>query len=284
VREALGGALGSPVVQARSLAGGDINQAYEIDLGDGRRLFAKANARSPRGMFAAEARGLGWLSEAGALRVPRVVAVSAPEAAAQFLVLQLVESGRPAPDFDERLGRGLAALHRFGAPGFGLDHDNFVGRLPQSNAAAPTWPAFYRERRLEAQLRRAADGGLASDRMRRGFDRLFAALEDLVGPAEPPARLHGDLWGGNLLCDQAGAPCLIDPAVYGGHREIDLSMMRLFGGFSARVFAAYEEAWPLAEGAAERVALYQLYPLMVHVNMFGGSYVGSVESALSRLC
>jgi len=284
LREALGGALGSPVVQARSLAGGDINQAYEIDLGDGRRLFAKANARSPRGMFAAEARGLGWLSEAGALRVPRVVAVSAPEAAAQFLVLQLVESGRPAPDFDERLGRGLAALHRFGAPGFGLDHDNFVGRLPQSNAAAPTWPAFYRERRLEAQLRRAADGGLASDRMRRGFDRLFAALEDLVGPAEPPARLHGDLWGGNLLCDQAGAPCLIDPAVYGGHREIDLSMMRLFGGFSARVFAAYEEAWPLAEGAAERVALYQLYPLMVHVNMFGGSYVGSVESALSRLC
>ena len=284
MREALGGALGSPVVQARSLAGGDINQAYEIDLGDGRRLFAKANARSPRGMFAAEARGLGWLSEAGALRVPRVVAVSAPEAAAQFLVLQLVESGRPAPDFDERLGRGLAALHRFGAPGFGLDHDNFVGRLPQSNAAAPTWPAFYRERRLEAQLRRAADGGLASDRMRRGFDRLFAALEDLVGPAEPPARLHGDLWGGNLLCDQAGAPCLIDPAVYGGHREIDLSMMRLFGGFSARVFAAYEEAWPLAEGAAERVALYQLYPLMVHVNMFGGSYVGSVESALSRLC
>ncbi len=284
LREALGAALESPVVQARSLAGGDINQAYEVSLGDGRRLFAKANARSPRGMFAAEARGLAWLAEAGALRVPRVVAVSGPDAAAQFLVLELVEPGRPARDFDERLGQGLAALHRFGAPGFGLDHDNFIGRLPQSNAAAPTWPAFYRERRLEAQLRRAVAGGLTSDRMRRGFQRLFAELDDLVGPAEPPARLHGDLWGGNLLCDGAGAPCLIDPAVYGGHREMDLAMMRLFGGFGARVFAAYEEAWPLADGAGERVDLYQLYPLMVHVNLFGGGYVSSVESALARLC
>ena len=284
LRAALGAALGSPVAHARSLAGGDINQAYEIGLGDGRRLFAKANPRSPRGMFAAEARGLAWLAEAGALRVPRAVAVSEPEATSQFLVLELVESGRPARDFDERLGRGLAALHRFGAPGFGLDHDNFIGRLPQSNAAAPSWLAFYRERRLEAQLRSAVDGGLASDRMRRGFDRLFGELDDLIGPPEPPARLHGDLWGGNLLCDATGAPCLIDPAVYGGHREVDLGMMRLFGGFGERVFAAYQEAWPLADGAGERVALYQLYPLMVHVNLFGGGYVSSVESALSRLC
>ena len=234
-------------------------------------------------MFAAEARGLGWLAEAGALRIPAVVAVSPPEAAAQFLVLELVETGRPARDFDERLGRGLAALHRFGAPNYGLDHDNFIGRLPQANAVESTWERFYRARRLEAQLRRAVDGGLASERMRQGFERLFAALDGLVGPAEAPARLHGDLWGGNLLCDAAGAPCLIDPAVYGGHREVDLAMMRLFGGFGARVFAAYEEAWPLADGAAQRIPLYQLYPLMVHVNLFGGGYVGSVEAALSRL-
>jgi len=214
--------------------------------------------------------------------VPRVVAFSAPEAAAQFLVLQLVESGRPAPDFDERLGRGLAALHRFGAPGFGLDHDNFVGRLPQSNAAAPTWPAFYRERRLEAQLRRAADGGLASDRMRRGFDRLFAALEDLVGPAEPPARLHGDLWGGNVMADAQGRAWLIDPSAYGGHREIDLAMLRLFGAPSGRIFSAYEEAAPLAEGHADRVGLYQLLPLLVHAVLFGGSYIAAAESMAAR--
>jgi fructosamine-3-kinase len=237
-------------------------------------------------MFAAEARGLGWLGEAGALRIPRVVAVAAPEAPQQFLVLELVATGAPARDFDERLGRGLAALHRHGAPAstFGLDHDNFIGWLPQANAPAGTWPEFYRARRLEAQLRRAADEGRASSRMRQGFERLFGVLEQLCGPAEPPARLHGDLWGGNLLCDDRGGPCLIDPAVYGGHREIDLAMMRLFGGFGARVFDAYDDAWPLADGHQERVLLYQLYPLMVHVNLFGGSYVASVEAALERLC
>ena len=242
----LAAALGSEVASARGVAGGDINQAYEVALGDGRRLFAKANARAQRGMFAAEARGLRWLGEAGSLRIPEVVAVSRPEAPDQFLVLEFVATGAPGRDFDEKLGRGLAALHRSGAPGFGLDHDNFIGWLPQSNAVSETWADFYRTRRLEAQLRLAAAGGLCSSRMRQGFDRLFRTLEELVGPPEPPARLHGDLWGGNLLCDESGGPCLIDPAVYGGHREIDLAMMRLFGGVGARVFDAYDEAWPLA--------------------------------------
>jgi fructosamine-3-kinase len=284
LKSALAAALGSEVAAAHAVAGGDINRAYQIALGDGRRLFVKANERSQRGMFAAEARGLRWLGEAVALRVPEVLAVSGPQAPRQFLLLEWVATGAPAPDFDERLGRGLAALHRRGAPGFGLDHDNFIGWLPQSNAASETWADFYRTRRLEPQLRRAAESGLASSRMRQGFDRLFRALEDLVGPPEPPARLHGDLWGGNLLCDENGGPCLVDPAVYGGHREIDLAMMRLFGGFGARVFDAYQEAWPLAAGHGERLALYQLYPLMVHVNLFGGGYVASVEAALERLC
>jgi fructosamine-3-kinase len=284
LKAALGSALGSEVASARAIAGGDINRAYEVALADRRRLFAKTNDRSPRGMFAAEARGLGWLGAADALRIPKVVAVASPESPHQFLVLELVATGAPARDFDEKLGRGLAALHRRGAPGFGLDHDNFIGWLPQANAAARTWAEFYRARRLEAQVRRAADEGRASPRMRQGFDRLFRALDELCGPAEPPARLHGDLWGGNLLCDDRGAPCLVDPAVYGGHREIDLAMMRLFGGFGPRVFDAYDEAWPLAEGHRERVSLYQLYPLMVHVNLFGGGYVGSVEAALERLC
>jgi fructosamine-3-kinase len=118
--------------------------------------------------------------------------------------------------------------------------------------------------------------------MRAGFERLASRLPGLVGPAEPPARLHGDLWGGNLHIDEDGAPCLIDPAVYGGHREVDLAMMRLFGGFSEGVFRAYQEAWPLAPSHAERITLYQLYPLMVHVNLFGGGYVDSVERGLAR--
>src|SRR4051812_25352823 len=275
---ALGEALGSGVRSTRSVSGGDINEAHEVTLEDGRVVFAKTNRDADPTMFPAESRGLAWLAEAGALRVPRVLAVSPA-----FLALERITSGRRRPDFDEALGRGLADLHRFGAPRFGLDHDNFIGRLPQANTPAPTWAEFYRDRRIEPQLRQATDDGLASPRLLRDGERLLAAMEDRVGPPEPPARLHGDLWGGNLLVDERGAPCLIDPAVHGGHRELDLGMMRLFGGFGPAVFDAYAEAWPLSADSKGRVPLYQLYFLLVHVNLFGGSYVASVESALRRL-
>jgi fructosamine-3-kinase len=260
------------------VSGGDINEAFKVSLADGRTVFVKTNDEADPSMFPAEARGLDWLSQAGALRVPRVLAASRDAPA--FLALEYLESNRRVADFDERLGRGLAALHRFGAPSFGLDHDNFIGRLPQHNASTPTWAEFYRERRLLPQLERAADRGLAPADLKNGFDRLFARMDEVIGPPEPPARLHGDLWGGNLHVDERGQPCLIDPAAYGGHREVDLAMMRLFGGFSHVTFAAYDEAFPLADGHEGRISLYQLYPLMVHVNLFGGSYVGSVLRAL----
>jgi fructosamine-3-kinase len=271
-------AMGSTVRSSCAVAGGDINDAHEMTLADGRVVFVKSNLAADPAMFAAEARGLAWLAQARALRVPEVLAVGET-----FLVLERISAVRRRPDFDERLGRNLAALHRFGVPGFGLDHDNFIGRLPQSNAPAPSWPDFYRSRRLEPQLRRARDAGLCSSAMARGFDRLFSVLDERVGPAESPARLHGDLWGGNAIVDETGVACLIDPAVYGGHREVDLAMMRLFGGFGPRVFAAYQEAWPLSPGHGERVPLYQLYFLMVHVNLFGGPYVAQAECALRAI-
>lgn len=273
--------LGVDRVRARSVSGGDINDAYRIECSLG-TLFVKTNAHAPATLFPAEARGLEWLRFARCLRIPEVKAVSEPDEPVRYLVLEFIEAGRPARDFDDRLGQGLAALHRSGAPGFGLDHDNFIGSLPQSNNPEASWAEFYVKQRLEPQLARATRAGRASYAMRRGFERLFVAMPSLVGPEEPPSRLHGDLWGGNLHVDSEGAPCLLDPAVYAGHREIDLAMMRLFGGFSERVFAAYNEAFPLAPGFEERVPLYQLYPLMVHVNLFGGSYASSVESALSR--
>jgi len=279
----LASALGSPVVGARPLSGGDINDAYEVRLADGREIFVKCNVSAPNDMFVAEARGLAWLAAAKALRVPTVLAASGANDLTPFLALELIRSRPRGGNFDERLGRGLAALHRHGAPAFGLDHDNYVGRLPQKNTFDAAWPEFYRVRRLGPQLKAAADAGLAPARVRRDFERLFAQLESLCGPPEPPARLHGDLWGGNLIADDLGEPCVIDPAVYGGHREIDLAMMKLFGGFGPRVFAAYEDAFPLADGYRERVPLYQLYPLMVHVNLFGGGYLAQVEAALARI-
>jgi fructosamine-3-kinase len=280
--QAVESALGSRVKGWHRVSGGDINLAHRADLADGRTVFVKSNGRAPSGMFAAEARGLAWLAEAHALRVPAVLAQGP-----NFLVLENIEPAAPCPDHDEQLGRGLAALHVYGASSFGLDHDNFIGRLDQNNEPLASWAEFYRARRLEPQLRLAVDGGRASASMRRGFERILARLEvgdaDLVGPPEPPARLHGDLWGGNAIVDERGLPCLIDPAVYGGHREVDLAMMRLFGGFGARVFAAYQEAFPLAPGHEARVPLYQLYFLMVHVNLFGGLYVAQVEHVLTAI-
>ena len=279
-RRALERALGRSVKGTKMLGGGSINDAEEVLFADGTRIFLKTHPDPPRGMFGVEARGLRWLEEARAIRVPRVIAVS--DAQPAFLALELLTPRQRRPCFDEDLGRSLAALHAFGAPTFGLDHDNFIGRLHQTNAVADDWASFYWSARLEPQIRLAERSGLIDRGIRASFDALRAALPELVGPEEPPARLHGDLWGGNLHVDELGGPCLIDPAVYGGHREIDLAMMRLFGGFGPRVFAAYEEAMPLEPGAEDRVALYQLYPLLVHVNLFGSSYLSSVKRSLSK--
>lgn len=258
----------------RGLAGGDISNAYLLTLEDGRQVFLKSHSAPPRNFFRAEASGLDWLRETKTLRIPEVLAVSD-----DFLALEYLESAPKSPGFDEALGHGLAALHRH-APG--QVDDNFIGILPQSNTPAGNWVDFYVERRLQVQLRKAIDSGKGPAEWGVRFERLYRALPNFI-PEEPLSRLHGDLWGGNLLIGPQGEPCLIDPAVYSGHREVDLAMMRLFGGFADEVFEAYGEAFPLKPGHEERVPLYQLYPLLVHVNLFGSSYVGSVNRALKGL-
>ena len=278
VRQAIEASVGARIRASRPVSGGDINDAFELDLTDGRRVFVKTSARLPARAFEGEALGLAWLAEARAVAVPEVLAVS--HEGPGYLVLQAITARSPRPSTEEALGRSLAALHRFGAPTFGLDRSNWLATLPQDNTPEADWPTFYRCRRLEPLIERAAARGLVGTALRGRFDRLFAVLADRVGPPEPPARLHGDLWGGNWIADEAGTPYLIDPAVYGGHREIDLAMMRLFGGFGSRVFGAYAEAYPLAPGSEERVGLYQLYPLLAHVVMFGGGYVGQLTTAL----
>jgi fructosamine-3-kinase len=283
VRAEIERVLGARVESLKPVTGGDINEAFRVDLSDKRIVFVKTNATADPEMFPAEAHGLRWLGESQALRTPGVIALSSGRAGEPaFIVLEWLAPGSPWTGFDESLGRGLAELHRTGASGFGLDRDYFIGRLPQINTPCDSWAEFYRSRRLAPLIERAGrSGALSGDHVRR-LERLLARLEELVGPAEPPARLHGDLWGGNLYVDRRGGPCLVDPAAYGGHREIDLAMMKLFGGFSITTFAAYHETFPLAPGHERRVALYQLYPLLVHVNLFGGTYVNSVEQALAH--
>jgi fructosamine-3-kinase len=264
--DALGRALGREVVALRRVAGGDLNDAYAARLDDGEQMFVKTRAGAAPGEFAGEAAGLRWLAEAGALRVAEVLAVGD-----DWLALRWIERGRLDPAGEEELGRGLAALHRAGAPAFGGPRPLRLGPLELPNEPSGDWPSFYATRRLQPLAARAGVGG--------AVDRVCARIAELTGPPEPPSRLHGDLWSGNVLAGEDGRPWLIDPAAYGGHREVDLAMLALFGRPSARTLAAYDEVWPRADGHEERLALYQLFPLLVHAVLFGGGYVASAEAA-----
>jgi fructosamine-3-kinase len=268
------------IEQAVPVGGGSINAAYRLETNDG-RFFVKVNSadRFPT-LFEAEADGLGRLRAADAIRVPKVIAHGEDHDDA-FLLLEHIDGGRKDRDFWERLGRGLAALHRRTAPTFGLERPNFIGSLVQMNTPANDWPAFLIQSRLEPMLKLARDKRRVERSLVLRFERLFNRLPDLF-PKEPPALLHGDLWSGNLLCDTTGAPVLIDPAVHYGHREMDLAMTRLFGGFDESFHAEYRNTWPLEPGWGDRVDLCNLYPLLVHVNLFGGGYVKQVEAVMER--
>jgi fructosamine-3-kinase len=256
------------VRDARRVAGGDINDAWAVELADGRRAFVKTRPDAPAGEYAAEAAGLAWLAEADdAVRVPRVLAQD--EA---FLALEWIEPGRLDADGEEALGRGLAALHRAGADAFGAPWSLHLGAVVLPNDASDDWPAFYAEQRLRPLAAMARDRGSLSAAGARAVESICDRMIDLAGPPEPPARVHGDLWSGNVLAGADGRPWLIDPAAHGAHREIDLALLQLFGSPSPRTLAAYDEVWPRADGHAVRVGLYQLLPLLVHAVLFGGSY------------
>lgn len=256
--------------------------SYAIDLADGRRVFAKTHAAPPPGFFTTEAGGLEWLAEPGFVNVPSVLAVSDDP---PVLVLEWIPVGGGSSRSAAReadLGRALAELHRAGAHHFGRSDGRTTGSRGLPNDPCETWAEFYGARRLLPLARLAADGYALPAGTVAGLERIAGRLQELVGPEEPAARLHGDLWGGNRLVDEAGASWLIDPACFGGHREFDLAMMRLFGGFGDGVFVAYEEVWPLADGHEERVLLNQLAPLTVHAIKFGGPYVSATEQAVAR--
>ncbi|TMR07933.1 fructosamine kinase [Nonomuraea turkmeniaca] len=234
---------------------------------DGRQVFAKTGVVSE--VFTSEAAGLRWLGEA--IAVPEVIEVGPDR-----LVLSWVEQERPSPAAAERFGRELARLHRSGAAGFGAPWPGFIAELPMDNAPCDDWPAFYAERRVLPFLRQARLP--ASDVA--AVERAVERFAEIAGPVEPPARIHGDLWSGNVLWS-GGSAALIDPAAHGGHRETDLAMMALFGlPYLDRVLGAYREEWAPAEGWRERVPLYQLHPLLVHVVLFGGSYRDSLMEAV----
>ena len=261
-------AAGEPVHQVRQIAG----TVFEVRLASGRMVVAKRG----RDMLDAEAASLRWL--AGVVPVPAVLG-----RAGEWLVTEKIDTGAPSRSAAEELGRGLAALHSSGAPAFGAPPpggpaDAWIGMARMANVPAPDWPAWYAEYRVLPYLRRSAGtlgpAGVAV------VERVCERIGELAGPAEPPARLHGDLWNGNVLWGKDNRAWLIDPAAHGGHRETDLAMLALFGcPMLDRVLAAYQEIAPLADGWAGRVPLHQLFPLLVHTELFGGGYAGQAVAA-----
>ncbi|MFJ4715906.1 fructosamine kinase family protein [Streptomyces sp. NPDC088785] len=243
----------------------------EVTLADGRVVMVK-RADGP-GAVRAEAAGLRWLAAADAVRVPTVHGHDDT-----WLVTDRVAPGRADAGGAERFGRELAALHAAGAPAFGAappdgPAEAYIGLAPMRNAPGGTWPDWFAEQRVLPYARRAVDAGTLRPDEARVIERVCALLPALAGPAEPPARLHGDLWNGNVLWDGAGAAWLIDPAAHGGHRESDLAMLDLFGApHLDRILAGYQRAAPLADGWRERVPLHQLFPLLVHAVLFGRGY------------
>ncbi|MEV5876469.1 fructosamine kinase family protein [Streptomyces sp. NPDC052101] len=264
---------GRPATGARAVSG----SPAEVTLDDGARVMVKRG--DAPGAVRAEVAGLRWLAAAHAVRVPALLGHDE-----RWMVTERVPTGRPDPAAALRFGRALAALHAAGAPHFGAAppdglEDAFIGLAPMRNAPGADWPRWYAEHRVLPYVRGAVDRGTLGTDEARVFERVCARLPELSGPAEPAARLHGDLWNGNVLWGSDGEVRLIDPAAHGGHRETDLAMLRLFGcPHLDRVLAGYEEAARLADGWRERVGVHQLFPLLVHAVLFGRGYA---EQALT---
>lgn len=271
-------AVGQRVRRVEPVTGGDICRAMRADLDDGRVVFVKTLDSAPEGFFEAEARGLEWLGATGA-PVPEVVAV-----ADDLLVLSWIEPGRWTAGADEAAGRAVAHMHNAGAPAFGDrdGQDGWIATVVLPGEPAPDWPVFWAERRIRPLVRILVDSGRIAGDDATALDRLCHRLPTLAGPPEPPARLHGDLWAGNLLADDRGQPWLVDPAAHGGHRETDLAMLALFGGLSDRFLGAYTEVAPLAKEWHERQPLHQLHPLLVHAVLFGGGYASRAVAVARR--
>ena len=263
-----------------ALSGGSINKAAVADSETG-RVVIKWNTAARSSMFITEHQGLILLREhTNTLLVPEVRSTGKNDSYS-WIVMKYIPEGNGERFTDRTFGAGLAALHKNTAPKFGLSHNNFIGRLPQDNSPNEDWLTFFMIRRIEPQIRAAVDKGLMPSSCIKKLPLLQRSVASLF-PDEPPSLLHGDLWSGNYLYSESGQPALIDPAVYYGNREIELAFTTLFGRFPGGFYEAYEEAWPLQPGFGQRRDLYNLYPVLVHVNLFGGGYVNQANAIFNQ--
>lgn len=263
-----------------AIGGGCIHQAGMFRFNE-KKYFLKWNANASD-MFAKEANGLNTLKLCASpyIKIPEVIGHGNVDNM-DYLCLEFIDSGIGSHDSWENLGKGLALLHKNTNDGFGLDYDNYIGTLRQSNHRIKDWVQFFIYERLEPLIKMGVNRGYIEGSIISKFNSLFSKLNELL-PVEQPALLHGDLWSGNFLFSNHSVPVLFDPAIYYGHREAEIAFTKLFGGFQHRFYQSYNEAYPLQIGHEERVDLFNLYPLLVHVNLFGSSYMSGIKQTLSR--
>jgi protein-ribulosamine 3-kinase len=268
------------IYSAENVSGGCINECFRLNTSKG-LFFLKLNeAAAFPGMFDAEMQGLKLLASTKEIRVPVVYETGIVDTTA-FLFTEFVERGSTLTDSSRNFGRKLAALHQHSAGYFGLEYDNYIGSLPQQNTRTEKWPDFFVQSRLIPQIELARKNGLLENSTEKKFESLFKKINTLF-PEEKPSLLHGDLWSGNYFWNKDGEPCLFDPAVYYGHREMDIAMTLLFENFGNDFYTGYNEIYPLQNGWKERIALCNLYPLLVHVNLFGSGYLSQLSHALNK--
>jgi fructosamine-3-kinase len=268
------------VERFRPVSGGCINNGGVLTTNSGEYFLKWNDANRYPSMFETEAKGLRLLSSTSAIRVPKPIEYSVA-GSYQYILMEFIDTKGRRKDFWTVLGERLAELHKNSGSHFGLDHDNYIGSLNQYNNRSDDWVAFFINQRLRMQLKLASQNGLADKSLVNSFEVLFKRLDDLL-VTEKPSLLHGDLWSGNLIVDDKGEPCLIDPAVYYGHREMEIAFTTLFGGFDESFYDSYNVVFPLEKEFKMRFDIYNLYPLLVHLNLFGRAYLSGIKKIVSR--
>lgn len=270
--------LNQKIISISPVSGGDINEAFKV-VTDSNTFFAKVNSNPvSEDMFEKEAAGLKLLKDRAKINVPEVISTGTIENKS-YLILNWIKQGNSTAHTDESIASQLAVLHKTTNDAFGLEYDNYIGTLIQNNTANHNWLEFYFTNRIEYQLRLAIDSYLMQNKYIKKTEMMFSRLESDY-PEVVPSLLHGDLWSGNYMIDNKGEAVFIDPAVYYGYREMDIAMMKLFGGFSADVFLIYDRLFPLDYDWQSRIRFHQLYYILVHVNLFGGGYVSSAQNII----
>jgi len=272
--------FGTKLKSASLIAAGNQNQGIQLDSSEG-LFFLKINFDHERDILSKEAFGLKLMRSSTFLKIPETYG-SGRIGDYNYLLSEFIQTGRSQLDYWENLGIGLAHLHLSDSEYFGLEEDNYIASIPQRNHPNTNWSDFFIQERLEPLVGKAYFEQLIPLDFLKKFQEIYPKIA-AVFPNEKPALIHGDLWSGNVLVTSEGQPCLIDPAVYYGHREMDLAFSKLFGGFESLFYDAYESVFPLEEGFDQRIGIYNLYPLLVHLNLFGASYLPSIERTIHKL-